>query len=644
MSKFDFKSTIITSLLMVTLTPLSGFAQTKLPPNVYDGGGAVIQQSDQTNPYEEGRQLSDRLVIELADPALYSQPIEQLRTTLTTIAHAANVTWTAQFKLGARFVVVELTQIRSDQDMLSAAERLRATPGVLNVELDALVQKQSISLNNDTRWASQFDLFNATGTQATFPNADYYLPNFIGLYSVADSLALDQVSVAVIDSGYKNGFDDLNSSTVDHQVSILNGVYTGSAVDNPSNPSSSHGTETAGTIFALKNNNTELAGLVPSARSVLIKVFQNNGSGVLTDAAAGILYAVNRHDQSVYATANPLPAAVINLSLGAFLPDCPTYLQDAVNQAVDAGAIVVAASGNQSLSSIHAPANCDNVVSVGAVNSMGRRSNYSNASPKLLVSTYGGESAVSAFFPVLSTDSGKFTQGTSNASPLVASVIAMAKSAVPGLSATQVIEAIKNTGLAFASTDSACAGKAPCGVLFDPAAFLIEVGAIDESMLAVPNEPDQNSSGSAQVQTSAVATSISDVVVYNSNRQVVTNATVNILLDRLEVELAEVGTYTVQFRGVPIANTTSIKPAAAGDGKQVYEVEITWQMSQPVQVGQIFPLADNQTNNTVAAVVSSDGGGGALGLIGFIGLLLMMVVYSSVRQVRKPLITSRRSG
>jgi serine protease len=640
------KRVLLASLGLAVIIPSSVLAQAKLPPNLYGTEDLLNQQSGEVQqPTQGARSFSNRLIIELADPALYSKSLADLQSHLQEMALAANLAWRSQFKLGARFVVVELEQVQSDQDIQAAAERLKATPGVLNVEMDPVVQEQSISLNNDTRWTSQFDLFNATGTRQNFSNADYYLPNYLGLYSVADQLPVNQVSIAVIDSGYKTGFSDISASTVDHEVSILDGVYTGSAVDNPTNPSSSHGTETAATIFALKNNNSELAGLVPAAQSVIIKVFKNNGSGSLSDAAAGILYATNRHDQSVYAVTNPIPAKVINLSLGAFLSTCPTYLQDAVNQATDTGAIIVAAAGNQSLTSLNSPANCTNVVSVGAANSIGRRSNYSNASASLVVSTFGGDETVSSFFPVLSTQSNKFTQGTSNASPLVASVLAMAKSAVPSLTAAQAIAAITQTGKAFASTDSACAGKSACGVLFDPVAFLIQVGAINASMVPSPQPPTQNNTAMAQVQTSAIATSISDVVVYDSNQQVVNNATITILADRLDVELSAVGSYTVQFRGIPVTNTSVIKPAAAGDGKQLYQVQLTWQSNQAVQVGQIQPLASDQGNNTSqpAAVVASGGGGGGLGFVGVFILALLTAAYVRMRQVRKPLRTSARS-
>lgn len=646
-SKLDLKRLVTFGLLLTSFIPLGSLAQSKLPPNEYPQGNPFIQQSNQPIESLEGsRYYSNRLVIELSDPRLYNRQLMDMKVTLNEMAEMLNVQWVVQFKLGARFVVVELQTIETDEEVKDVARRLQATPGVLNVDIDPLVQKQSISLHNDTRWVSQFDLFNATGTKQNFVDADYYLPNFIGLFSVADLLPMDQVTVAVIDSGYKTGFNDINESTVDHEVSILNGEYSTSAIDSPSNPSNSHGTETAATIFAVKNNASELAGLIPEAQSVMIKVFQNNGSGVLSDAAAGILYAVNRHDQSVFNVSNPFPADVINLSLGAphttGLSSCPTYLQDAINQAVNAGALVVASSGNLSSTFLDYPAGCNNVISVGAANSLGRRSNYSNANGNLLVSTFGGDPQVFSFFPVLSTLTNKTTQGTSNAGPLVTSVLAMAKSVIPGLSYSQVASVLEQTGLAFSSDDSACAGKVACGVLFDPVAFLLGVGAIDSSMLPSPDGLNQNNPGAAQVQTSAVATSISDVVVYDVNQQVVANASVNILADAIEVELAQPGTYTIRFRGVPVTNTSAIKPSADGDGKQTYEVSITWEINQPVSVGQIVPLSSGPDN--LQSVAASKSGGGSLGLLGLLSLMTLCFSYTKLRQVRKPLKTSVRSG
>src|SRR5205814_6597997 len=72
--------------------------------------------------------------------------------------------------------------------------------------------------------------------------------------------------------------------------------------------------------------------------------------------AKGILYAAHNG------------AEVINLSLGISgkCSDGPSYLSDAITQAENAGALVVAAGGNDSLSCTSSPANLGGVIAVGA--------------------------------------------------------------------------------------------------------------------------------------------------------------------------------------------------------------------------------------------------------------------------------------
>lgn len=61
---------------------------------------------------------------------------------------------------------------------------------------------------------------------------------------------------------------------------------------------------------------------------------------------------------------NATPARVINLSLALPSGRCDSLMQRAVNDAVAAGAIVVAAAGNDG-TSVASPANCDGVIAVG---------------------------------------------------------------------------------------------------------------------------------------------------------------------------------------------------------------------------------------------------------------------------------------
>ena len=153
-------------------------------------------------------------------------------------------------------------------------------------------------------------------------------------------------------------------------------------IDNPAlfpgpNPSKStwHGTHVAGTIAAIANNNRGVAGGAYSAKILPVRVL-GKGGGYTSDIADGIKWAAGVHPT----IPNPNPAKVINLSMGG-AGSCTLTEQNAINAAVGAGAVVVVAAGNSNTDvASHAPANCQNVISVAAIGRDGSRASYSNFS------------------------------------------------------------------------------------------------------------------------------------------------------------------------------------------------------------------------------------------------------------------------
>jgi len=95
----------------------------------------------------------------------------------------------------------------------------------------------------------------------------------------------------------------------------------------------SHGTHVAGIIGAATNNAEGVAGHDWQCRIMAIKVMNDEGGGVSSDAIAGVQYAA----------ANG--AKVINLSIGGFFDQQWTQV---IADAVAAGVTVVAAAGNDS--------------------------------------------------------------------------------------------------------------------------------------------------------------------------------------------------------------------------------------------------------------------------------------------------------
>ncbi|MBG3851849.1 S8 family serine peptidase [Xanthomonas hortorum pv. carotae] len=195
----------------------------------------------------------------------------------------------------------------------------------------------------------------------------------------------------------------------------------------PAANSSWHGTHVAGTIAAVTNNSTGVAGTAFNARIVPIRALGLCG-GTTSDIADAIVWASGGMFSGVPANANP--AEVINMSLGGN-GTCSSTYQNAINGAVSRGTTVVVAAGNSNMDvSTSVPANCPNVIAVAATTSSGAKASFSNfgkgvdiAAPgQSIVSTLNTGTTVpgNAAYAVYS--------GTSMAAPHVAGVVALMQS------------------------------------------------------------------------------------------------------------------------------------------------------------------------------------------------------------------------
>jgi serine protease len=146
-----------------------------------------------------------------------------------------------------------------------------------------------------------------------------------------------------------------------------------------------HGTFVSGTIAESTNNGFGLTGLAYGASIMPVRVLDANGWGDAATIAKGIRYAASHG------------AHVINLSLEFDLSvtagDIPDILA-AIRFAHGRGAVVVAASGNESEPQLAYPARAPAVISVGATTADRCLANYSNDGPRLdLVAPGGGNDA-----------------------------------------------------------------------------------------------------------------------------------------------------------------------------------------------------------------------------------------------------------
>jgi hypothetical protein len=247
----------------------------------------------------------------------------------------------------------------------------------------------------------------------------------------------------------------------------------------PPHDSSWHGTHVAGTIGAVSNNGLGVAGINWNARILPVRVLGRCG-GYLSDLVDAIYWAAGLPVPAV--PANPHPAAVINMSLGGPEP-CEGALQTAIDQAIAAGTVVIAAAGNELADAgTSAPGSCAGVITVGATDETGDMALYSNYGPAVEISAPGG----GLFTGVLSTsntgttvpasDSYASHMGTSMAAPHVSGVVSLMLSRNPHLTPGQVLEILQDTARPFPEYGL-------CALFFSCGAGIVDAGA---AVAAVP--------------------------------------------------------------------------------------------------------------------------------------------------------------
>ncbi|QNH13852.1 peptidase S8 [Xanthomonas sp. SI] len=390
-----------------------------------------------------------------------------LRATLQSVAaampakngRALGLTSLRRLAVGPEVIKADRPLDRTEAETLM--RQLAADPNVEYVEVD---QRMTIALTpNDPSLSNQW----AFGTTTAG----------INVRPAWDQATGTGVVVAVIDTGITShpdlnanilpGYDFISDATGardgngrdsnpadEGDWSAANECYSGS----PASNSSWHGTHVAGTIAALTNNSTGVAGTAFNAKILPVRVLGKCG-GYTSDIADAITWASGGTVSGV--PANTTPAEVINMSLGGS-GTCSTTYQNAINGAVGRGTTVVVAAGNSSANvSTSVPANCANVIAVAATTSSRAKASYSNYGTGIDISAPGSsiQSTLNSGTTTPGSASYASYNGTSMAAPHVAGVVALMQSvASTPLTPAQVESTIKSTAASFSCSQGCGAG------------------------------------------------------------------------------------------------------------------------------------------------------------------------------------------
>lgn len=328
----------------------------------------------------------------------------------------------------------------------SILSQLNLRPDVETAELDYVVRVPEPMKASAA--PSMMEGHQMSASSSAFPPNDTYFGSqyywepqseSAGQSSILDARGIStqnkKMVVAVLDGGFVNATD--MDYAGGYNFSTIGTGRDGNYLKDSSGCSNLHGTAVGGIIGATTDNSNGMAGIVDVdlyAGRVL-----SCASGYLSDAADGIRWAAK--DPNVSGTPLPRPADVINLSLSGKTGSCPSYMQDAINYAVSKGSVVVVAAGNDNEdASAYSPANCNNVITVGANSQSGYKASFSNFGSAVDVGAMG-----MSVLTLQGADDVSFWSGTSFSSPITAGVITLMKQNYPDVSPAQVESMLKST-------------------------------------------------------------------------------------------------------------------------------------------------------------------------------------------------------
>jgi subtilisin family serine protease len=250
--------------------------------------------------------------------------------------------------------------------------------------------------------------------------------------------------VAVIDTGV-TAFNDGYGNSLMTGYDFHNG-------DTDASDDQGHGSHVAGTIAQATNNGVGGRGVAPDTVIMPLKSLGSDGTGFVLSSIEAIDYAIDNG------------ADIINMSLAS--SGSSTAEETAVNAALNAGIVVVAATGNDGIQSngVSYPAAYTGVIAVSSVGySTSALAYYSNAGSEVAFAAPGGDDSTFLNDGVnwdgvlqetldASTGQGNYYlfQGTSMATPHVAGAYAVLMGA--GATGTQATTALIDSATDLGTT------------------------------------------------------------------------------------------------------------------------------------------------------------------------------------------------
>lgn len=312
-------------------------------------------------------------------------------------------------------------------------------------QTEALERK--LSLLPFTVYVSRSPILRSQSTPNDVHPNQWYIPLIEAAAAWDITTGKASVKVAIVDDAVKISHPDLSpviwhnpleiADSIDNDgngyIDDITGWDAANNDNDPEPPAShwmyqfsdmifTHGTHCAGIAGAATNNNTGVASIGYGISIIPVKCTGDDAIIPLAlDAGPeGIDYAI------------AAGADVISLSWGSAQND--SIVRSAVNAALDAGIIVVAAAGNDGNTSLFYPASLDGVISVGAITKNDLIASFSQRNNKVTLMAPGD----SIWSCQRKNNGYMYLQGTSMACPMVAGLAGLLKSFDTTLSAAAI--------------------------------------------------------------------------------------------------------------------------------------------------------------------------------------------------------------
>lgn len=386
-------------------------------------------------------------------------------------------------------------------DAPAVATMLRTVDGVIAVEANGSMVP--LAVPEDPRYEEQWS-HELTGIEAAWD------------VTTGD----DAIGVAVLDTGIQGEHPDLVANLAQQVDATRATVATRTLGTNNDTCGLGHGTAVAGVAGAGGNNGRDIAGAAWGVSLIDVAVVGSATGCRMTDASlvTGLGWAADQPSVDV-----------INISFGRRAAACPTAVQAAIDDAVGAGKVVIAAAGNQRDSSsavATVPAACRGVIAVGAVDIEGAPAPYSSTGPWVDLVAPGGDDADGIL--TLSDDLTTTTvSGTSFAAAYVSGVVGLLLSADSDASVARVERALLGTA---ADVDPDGRDDVTGFGMVDPAAALDAItdgplpDEIEPTTFPVANHGPARIAGAGDLISQAIAVSKAAFLADDASHAVVARA------------------------------------------------------------------------------------------------------------------------